>query len=47
MKNHQVTGLFAVTWLLKTQWWDWPYDKIRQALPCIMAGEAEELPLTP
>jgi virginiamycin A acetyltransferase len=37
----------TISKLRKTQWWNWPYDKIRQALPYIMQGKAEELPLKP
>ncbi len=29
--------------LLQTQWWNWPVDKIRQFLPCIMNGEVDKL----
>ncbi|MDL2245149.1 antibiotic acetyltransferase, partial [Parabacteroides sp. OttesenSCG-928-J18] len=25
--------------LLKLQWWDWPVDKIREAIPYIMDGD--------
>ncbi len=31
--------------LLETQWWNWPIDKIRQFLPCIMNGEIDQLSL--
>lgn len=29
--------------LLKLQWWDWPYDKIKRALPHIQNGEIDRL----
>ena len=29
--------------LLQAQWWNWPFDKIRQFLPHIMNGEADKL----
>lgn len=29
--------------LLRLQWWNWPYEKIRQALPYIMKGEMDKL----
>lgn len=29
--------------LLQIQWWDWPYDKIQQALPHILNGEVDML----
>ena len=29
--------------LLELQWWNWPCEKIRQALPFIMTGEIEKL----
>jgi len=31
--------------LQQTQWWNWPIDKIRQFLPCIMNGEIDKLSL--
>jgi virginiamycin A acetyltransferase len=29
--------------LLQLQWWNWPFDKIRQALPFLMNGEFNQL----
>jgi virginiamycin A acetyltransferase len=33
----------TVTKLLQMKWWDWPYEKIRQALPQLMQGEVDKL----
>lgn len=35
----------AISRLLELQWWNWPRDRIRRALPFIRAGAAEELVL--
>jgi acetyltransferase-like isoleucine patch superfamily enzyme len=29
--------------LLKLKWWDWPEDKIREAIPFLMSGDIEKL----
>ena len=31
--------------LQQLQWWDWPFEKIQQSLPCIMRGEIDRLNL--
>jgi len=36
-------GEETVQKLQQTQWWNWPIDKIRQFLPCIMNGEIDKL----
>ena len=32
----------TITKLLNAQWWDWPYEKIRQALPQLTRGEIDK-----
>ena len=37
-------GYEVVEKLLGLRWWDWPAEKIRQCLPYIQSGRADQLP---